>query len=294
MHMKIEPKGPQAARLRQRKFELLRRFPIPPDCCPARFRSLTAVVANPLATARETRRDIPSGLSPSWLGGKKRVEHIPNEWVEEVHRLVEAGRSLKRPWPRSSPPTPNCWLCGGSRRASEGADARSPAQVHGEVSASEMLLCAPRAMAARRGTYSGGRTGVGFDHGSVAAPGGLCRHRSAGLFAGPARPGGFPELRRRRPRLLHRAARPGGDAAGGGHRRASGQAPQSLRRLPLHRTGLGWNGRRTIPRRSSVRSAVPTATRRKRSSATTTTGPDQCGGNRPDLALGCGTLRPWG
>jgi hypothetical protein len=28
-------------------------------------------------------------------GGKKRVEHIPNEWVEEVRRLVEAGREFK-------------------------------------------------------------------------------------------------------------------------------------------------------------------------------------------------------
>jgi hypothetical protein len=27
-------------------------------------------------------------------GGKKRVEHIPTEWVEEVRRLVEAGREF--------------------------------------------------------------------------------------------------------------------------------------------------------------------------------------------------------
>jgi hypothetical protein len=29
------------------------------------------------------------------VGGKKRVEHIPNAWVEEVQRLVEAGREFK-------------------------------------------------------------------------------------------------------------------------------------------------------------------------------------------------------
>jgi hypothetical protein len=28
-------------------------------------------------------------------GGKKHVERIPNEWVEEVQRLVEAGREFK-------------------------------------------------------------------------------------------------------------------------------------------------------------------------------------------------------
>ena len=32
--MNGEPKGPQAARLRQRKFELLRRFSIPDDLLP--------------------------------------------------------------------------------------------------------------------------------------------------------------------------------------------------------------------------------------------------------------------
>jgi hypothetical protein len=27
--------------------------------------------------------------------GKKRVEHIPNDWVEEVQRWVEGGREFK-------------------------------------------------------------------------------------------------------------------------------------------------------------------------------------------------------
>jgi hypothetical protein len=29
------------------------------------------------------------------LNGRKRVERIPNEWVEEVQRLVQAGREYK-------------------------------------------------------------------------------------------------------------------------------------------------------------------------------------------------------
>jgi hypothetical protein len=37
---------------------------------------------------------------PSWsltfmVGGEKRVEHIPTEWVEEVRRRVELGRQAK-------------------------------------------------------------------------------------------------------------------------------------------------------------------------------------------------------
>jgi hypothetical protein len=30
------------------------------------------------------------------VGGQKRVEHIPNDWVDEVQRLVEAGREFKQ------------------------------------------------------------------------------------------------------------------------------------------------------------------------------------------------------
>jgi hypothetical protein len=29
-------------------------------------------------------------------GGKKRVEHIPHEWVEDVQHWVEAGREFKQ------------------------------------------------------------------------------------------------------------------------------------------------------------------------------------------------------
>jgi hypothetical protein len=32
------------------------------------------------------------------VDGKKRVERIPNEWVDEVRRQVEAGRAFKEAW----------------------------------------------------------------------------------------------------------------------------------------------------------------------------------------------------
>ena len=44
---------------------------------------------------------VPKGEGhPSWsltfmVGGKKRVEHIPTEWVEEVRGRVELGRQAK-------------------------------------------------------------------------------------------------------------------------------------------------------------------------------------------------------
>lgn len=91
-------KGTQAARLRQRKFTVLRRYRIP-----------EAVVADLL----------PGSLSQSWrrcgkptchcatgpghaswylafmVGGKQRVEHIPGAWATDVQRRVAAGREFK-------------------------------------------------------------------------------------------------------------------------------------------------------------------------------------------------------
>ena len=92
--MKIEPKGPQAARLRQRKFDLVRRFNIPPDLLPG---SLTQSLGR---CGKPTCHCASGEGHPSWsltfmVDGKKRVERIPHEWVEEVRRRVEAGRQFK-------------------------------------------------------------------------------------------------------------------------------------------------------------------------------------------------------
>ncbi len=94
MHMKIEPKGPQAARLRKRKFELLRRFAIPSDLLPGSLSQTHRRCGHPTCHCA-------TGLGhPIWFltfmaAGKKRVERIPAEWVEEVQRLVDGGREFK-------------------------------------------------------------------------------------------------------------------------------------------------------------------------------------------------------
>ena len=95
MHMKIAPKGRQAARLRQRKFELLRRFPIPPDLLPGSLSLTHRRCGQPTCHCAKDKRGHPVWSLTFMAGGKKRVEHIPNEWVEEVRRLVEAGREFK-------------------------------------------------------------------------------------------------------------------------------------------------------------------------------------------------------
>ena len=92
--MKHEPKGPGAARLRQRKFELLRRFPVPQDLLPG------SLSLSPTRCGKPTCRCAKGKGHPAWTftfmaQGKKRVERIPAEWAEAVRRRVEAGRALQ-------------------------------------------------------------------------------------------------------------------------------------------------------------------------------------------------------
>jgi hypothetical protein len=95
MHMKIAPKGLQAARLRQRKFELLRRFPIPPDLLPGSLSLTHRRCGQPTCHCAKDKQGHPVWSLTFMVDGKKRVEHIPNDWVVEVQRLVEAGREFK-------------------------------------------------------------------------------------------------------------------------------------------------------------------------------------------------------
>jgi hypothetical protein len=95
MHMKIAPKGPQASRLRQRKFELLSRFPIPPGLLPGSLSLTHRRCGRPTCHCARDQQGHSVWSLTFMVDGKKRVEHIPNDWVEEVQRLVEAGREFK-------------------------------------------------------------------------------------------------------------------------------------------------------------------------------------------------------
>ena len=92
--MMPEPKGPEAAWLRKSKFGFLRRFAIPADG-----------IGGSLALARtrcgkDNCRCAQGELHTVWrltfmVDGKKRVERVPKEWVEEVRQLVQLGRDFK-------------------------------------------------------------------------------------------------------------------------------------------------------------------------------------------------------
>ena len=92
--MKNEPKGPRAANLRKQKFDRLRAIKLPPEGLPG---SLTL---NATKCGKPTCRCAQGEGHPSWvltftIDGKRRVERVPREWVDEVRRRVEKGRAFK-------------------------------------------------------------------------------------------------------------------------------------------------------------------------------------------------------
>lgn len=92
--MNQPPKGPQAARLRQRKFELLRRLAIPADALPGSLSLCYTRCGKPTCHCADGQGH------PAWsftfmVEGKKRVERIPAEWAEAVRQRVEAGREFQ-------------------------------------------------------------------------------------------------------------------------------------------------------------------------------------------------------
>lgn len=94
IQMKFEPKGQDASRLRQRKFAAIRSLQVPEDGLPGSL-SLTH-----RSCGKPTCRCAKGVGHPIWsltymLDGKKRVERIPDAWVEEVKQRVEAGKKFR-------------------------------------------------------------------------------------------------------------------------------------------------------------------------------------------------------
>lgn len=91
-----QPRGPQAARLRQRLAELLRRFPIPDDLLPGSLSQSHLRCGKPTCHCASSK----DPGHPIWtltfmVNGKKHTQHIPKDWVEQVHRRVNAGRQFQ-------------------------------------------------------------------------------------------------------------------------------------------------------------------------------------------------------
>jgi hypothetical protein len=92
--MKNQPKGPQAARIRQRKVELMRQFQIPDDLLPG------SLCMQPLRCGKPNRHCAKNEGHAVWsltfmADGKKHVQYIPPHLVDEVRRKVDAGREYQ-------------------------------------------------------------------------------------------------------------------------------------------------------------------------------------------------------
>jgi len=92
--MTPKPKGPQAARLRQRKHALLQELTLPPDALPGSLALTHRRCGKPTCHCAHAEGH------PLWsltfmVNGQKRVERIPAEWAADVQRRVAAGRAFK-------------------------------------------------------------------------------------------------------------------------------------------------------------------------------------------------------
>jgi len=89
-----QPKGPEAARLRQKKYELLRKFGFPEDLLPGSLVLTHRRCGKPTCHCASGE-----GHPICYLGfmahGQHRVERIPKDWVDDVRRRVDAGRAFQ-------------------------------------------------------------------------------------------------------------------------------------------------------------------------------------------------------
>ncbi|HEY2546809.1 MAG TPA: DUF6788 family protein [Candidatus Acidoferrum sp.] len=90
-----DARGEAAARLRQRKYALLRRFSIPPEALPGSLALTHRRCGSPSCHCARDPKGHPLWSLTFMVNGKKRVERIPDEWVEQIRPLVEQGREFK-------------------------------------------------------------------------------------------------------------------------------------------------------------------------------------------------------
>jgi len=92
--MNVTPKGPQAARLRQRRAALIARFRVPGDPLPGSLVETRRRCGKPNCHCARGEGH-PVWVLTYMAGGKRHAEHIPREWAEEVRQRVVAGRAYK-------------------------------------------------------------------------------------------------------------------------------------------------------------------------------------------------------
>lgn len=96
MQMKwFQGKGDLAARLRQRKYELLRRFRIPENALPGSLSLTHRRCGKPTCHCAAAEKGHPMWSLTFMIDHKRRVERIPDDWIDELRPLVQQGREYK-------------------------------------------------------------------------------------------------------------------------------------------------------------------------------------------------------
>lgn len=91
-----QPKGPQAAGLRQRKFQLLQRFSIPDELLPGALTETHSRCGQPTCHCADPKDPGHSAWTLTFMSnGKRRVERVPKAWAEVVAERVRAGREFQ-------------------------------------------------------------------------------------------------------------------------------------------------------------------------------------------------------
>jgi hypothetical protein len=89
-------KGPQAARWRQRKFQVLRRLTIPADLLPGTLTETRSRCGKPGCHCADDDDAGHLAWTLTFMSeGRRRVERIPREWVDGVRARVQAGREFQ-------------------------------------------------------------------------------------------------------------------------------------------------------------------------------------------------------
>jgi hypothetical protein len=89
-----QPRTPQASRLRQRKFEIIRHLP------PLAEQLLGTLTLSHTRCGKSNCRCARGKGHPAWtltymIDGERHVDRIPADWAEEVRRGVMAGRKFQ-------------------------------------------------------------------------------------------------------------------------------------------------------------------------------------------------------
>ena len=113
--MPPQPTGPEAARLPQRKFALLRRLTIPPHALPG------SLVLTQRRCGKPSCHCARGDGHPLWsltfmVNGTKRVEHIPAPWADAVRQHVEEGRAFKNAIAELFAANARLWALGRTQR----------------------------------------------------------------------------------------------------------------------------------------------------------------------------------